>query len=489
MAFKRLLFFHQHRLKRLPPTDKPRSGSWSSNSEDADYLSPMTYKTCNAEDSCLKNHSGSPEQAIEVSRGGTGTSSGAGESHDGSDHGHGGHGHDPEKDPALRYGDLPGTEALTRPETNLEFPEGGLQAWLMIGWIFSLYLFVVFFVGIQVGPVFDKYGPRLVVAIGGVLMAGSLLILSVCEGYYQIMLSYSVMGGLGGALLNTPAYGAIAHFFNVKRGFATGIAATAGSIGGIVFPVLLQKLLPKLGFGWTARILGFILLGLAVPANLFIRSRLPPRDKLTSVWPDLSVFKDMKFTISAVGIFFMEWGLFVPLTYIVSYAARYSASGNATDSYTLLSIMNAGSALGRFIPGFVADKIGRFNVIIFTIAMCIVTTFGLWLPAGDSEPMLIAFAVLFGFASGSNLGLIPVCLGQLCDPRDYGRFLSTAMMVASFGTLSSLPIAGAILEAGGRADAGWRAVIAFGGLSYVIALGCYMAARVMAVGWSLKRVF
>ncbi|CRK36257.1 hypothetical protein BN1708_016512, partial [Verticillium longisporum] len=188
----------------------------------------------------------------------------------------------------------------------------------------------------------------------------------------------------------------------VIRGFATGIAATAGSIGGIVFPVLLQKLLPKLGFGWTARILGFILLGLAVPANLFIRSRLPPRDKLTSVWPDLSVFKDMKFTISAVGIFFMEWGLFVPLTYIVSYAARYSASGNATDSYTLLSIMNAGSALGRFIPGFVADKIGRFNVIIFTIAMCIVTTFGLWLPAGDSEPMLIAFAVLFGFASGSN---------------------------------------------------------------------------------------
>lgn len=230
MALKRLLFFHQHRLKRLPPTDKPRSGSWSSNSEDADYLSPMTYKTCNAEDSCLKNHSGSPEQAIEVSRGGIGTSSsGAGESHDGSDHGHGhghgGHGHDPEKDPALRYGDLPGMAALTRPETNLEFPEGGLQAWLVvfgsfcamlsvfglintaavfesyfsenqlsdytaseIGWIFSLYLFVVFFVGIQVGPVFDKYGPRLVVAIGGVLMAGSLLILSVCEGRKAHML-------------------------------------------------------------------------------------------------------------------------------------------------------------------------------------------------------------------------------------------------------------------------------------------------------------
>lgn len=305
--------------------------------------------------------------------------------------------------------------------------------------------------------------------------------------YYQIILAYSVVGGLGGALLNSPAYAAIAHFFNAKRGFATGIAATAGSIGGVVFPILLQKLLPTLGFGWTTRILGFILLGLAVPSNLFIRSRLPPQEKMTSVWPDLTMFKDLKFTFSAVGIFFMEWGLFVPLTYIVSYAARFSE--DPTDSYTLLSMLNAGSALGRFIPGLLADKIGRFNVILITISMCIVTVLGIWLPAGDSEPMLIAFAVLFGFASGSNLGLTPVCLGQLCDPRDYGRFLSTALMVASFGTLSSLPIAGAILEAGNHEDIAWKALIAFAGLSYALALACYVAARVMAVGWSPRKVF
>lgn len=305
--------------------------------------------------------------------------------------------------------------------------------------------------------------------------------------YYQIMLAYSVMGGLGGAMLNSPAYAAIAHFFDARRGFATGLAATAGSVGGVVFPILLQRLLPVLGFGWTTRILGFILLALAVPANLFIRSRLPPKDTIASVWPDLTMFRDLKFTFSAIGIFFMEWGLFVPLTFIVSYSARYRE--DPTESYTLLSMLNAGSALGRFLPGFFADKIGRFNVILLTISMCVASVFGLWLPAGDSEPMLIAFAVLFGFASGSNLGLTPVCLGQLCDPRDYGRFISTALMVASFGTLSSLPIAGAILEAGHHGDAGWNALIAFAGLSYVLALACYAAARVMAVGWSVKKVF
>lgn len=98
-----------------------------------------------------------------------------------------------------------------------EFPEGGLRAWLVvfgsfcamlsvyglinssavfesyfannqlagydssaIGWIFSVYLFVVFFAGIQVGPIFDRHGPRLLVATGSILVVASQMILGLC---------------------------------------------------------------------------------------------------------------------------------------------------------------------------------------------------------------------------------------------------------------------------------------------------------------------
>ncbi|GJC89600.1 putative transporter MCH4 [Colletotrichum liriopes] len=406
---------------------------------------------------------------------------------------------------------------------DLTFPEGGWQAWLVvfgsfcamlsvfglinsaavfesyfsenqladhspseIGWIFSLYLFIVFFVGIQVGPLFDQYGPRGLIAVGGLCMSASLLLLSLCKEYYQILLAYSILGGLAGALLNSPSYGAIAHFFDLRRGFATGVAATAGSIGGIVYPIILQSLFPTLGFGPTARILGFILLGLTVPATLFTRSRLPKKKGPASIWPDFTVFRDLKFTLSAIGIFFMEWGLFVPITYIISYAATLPDSN--VHSYTILSILNAGSAVGRFLPGLAADKYGRFNIILITIALCFISVFGLWLPSGNSESMLLAFVAIFGFASGSNLGLVPVCLGQLCDAREYGRFLSTAMMMASFGTLSSLPIAGAILEANNNGQ-NWEGLIIFSGTSYVLAFLCYAAVRVRAVGWTLSARF
>jgi MFS family permease len=309
--------------------------------------------------------------------------------------------------------------------------------------------------------------------------------------YYQIILAYSVLGGLGGALLNAPAYGAIAHFFNTRRGFATGLATTSGGIGGIVFPILLQYLLPKVGFAWSSRIVGFILLGLAVPTNLFIKSRLPPRRnadgtiKMGSVWPDLTLYLDPRFSLCAAGIFLMEIGLFVPLTFIVSYAADHGQ--NATDSYVILSLLNAGSVLGRFLPGLAADRMGRFNIIMVTILLCTATTIGLWLPAGNSRPILIAYAVLFGFASGSNLGLVPVCLGQLCDARDYARYYTAAMLVASFGSLLGSPLGGALLGLGG--ETGWLALILFSGLAYTGAFGCFSAARVLAVGWGFKRVF
>lgn len=416
----------------------------------------------------------------------------------------------------------PAPPAGTEQHDGDTFPEGGLQAWLVvfgsfcamlsvyglinsaavfesyfsehqlagqspstIGWIFSVYLFVVFFVGIQVGPVFDHQGPRALVAVGSVLTVASQMLLGLCTQYYQILLTYSILGGIGGALLNVPAYGAIAHYFQARRGFATGIATTAGSVGGIAFPLLLQALFPSVGFAWSTRIIGFILLALAVPANLCIRTRLPPSAHMATVWPDFAIFRDLKFSLSCAGIWFMEWGIFIPLTFIVSYAAECGFDPNS--AYTLLALLNVGSFFGRFLPGFLADRIGRFNVIVITIGLCVVTVLALWLPAGDSWGLLVAFVVCFGFASGSNLGLYPVCLGQLCDARDYGRFYSTALMIASFGTLSSLPIGGALRDVGDGHS--WKAVILFSALSYLIAMSCFLGARVLAVSWGVKKVF
>ena len=243
---------------------------------------------------------------------------------------------------------------------------------------------------------------------------------------------YSLLNGLRGSLLNTPAIASIGHFFLVKRGNVTGIAMTSGSLGGVIFPLMLQKLIPMVGFAWATRILGFILIALLVIANLLIRSRLPQKKyEAASVLPDVTLFKDPIFSLVTLGIFLLEWGIFVPITYITSYAVAQGAS--TAFGFQILALLNAGSFFSQALAGWLVDIFGRFNMLVMTVSLCVIANLALWLPAGDSKPLLIIFALFFGFASGSNLSLAPVCVGQLCKTENYGRYYSTCWMMGSFG--------------------------------------------------------
>lgn len=313
-----------------------------------------------------------------------------------------------------------------------------------------------------------------------------MFLLGLCTQYWHFIIVYSVLNGLGGCLINTPCVASVGHYFLAKRGNATGIAMTSGSVGGIIFPLMLQKLFPLVGFAWATRILGFILLILLIISNLLVQSRLPrkPMASFRRVAPDLTVFKNAPFALVSLGIFLMEWGLFVPLTYITAYSTFHGHS--SSFGFYIIAILNAGSFFGRFFAGLVADLIGRVNTLILSILFCVITCFGLWLPAGDSAPMIITFAILFGFVSGSNLSLSPVCVGQMCATENYGRYFATCWMFVAFGTLTALPIAGEILTLG---QGNYNGVIIFAGLSYVAAAISLTAARVLKVGWKINVVY
>ena len=361
---------------------------------------------------------------------------------------------------------------MSRVTTDAEgntYPEGGLESWLVVfgsfmglfgsiglvntigtfqayiqehqlkeygsgnvGWIFGVYAFLTFLCGVQIGPIFDARGPRLLVLAGSILTVVQMIALGFCTEYWHFMLVIGITGGLGASLMFTPAIAAISHWYLEKRGSATGIAATGGSVGGVVFPLVLQALFPKIGFAWATRVVALICLISVTVACILIRSRLPKKPfSKENVLPDFWIFREPKFALTTAGIFFIEWGVFIPISYISSYALDHGVSENF--SYQILAILNAGSFFGRWLPGFFADYLGRFNTLIATVAMCLLCVACLWLPAGDNLPLMIVFSVCFGFSSGSNISLTPVCVGQLCKTEHYGRYYATAYTVVSFG--------------------------------------------------------
>lgn len=414
------------------------------------------------------------------------------------------------------------------------YPEGGMRAWLVvfgsfcgmvaalgimntigiyesylaenqlsaysrssIGWIISVYVFLSFGAGLVIGPVFDYYGPRWLVLAGSILIMLSIMLLGVCTQYWHFMIVFGILGGTGTALIFTPGISAIGHFFYVRRGNATGLAATGGAIGGVIFPLMLQDLFPKIGWGWATRIQGFVFLALLAVCNLCVRSRLPPQPG-QSILPDFRILKHVDFALVTVGTYFMEWGLFAPISYVTAYSLS-SGAMSTTFAYQIVAILNAGSVFGRWLPGLVADKIGRYNAVLLALILCMLSSLGLWLPAtilsasAERESstnaifgLTVTFCVLFGFASGSNISLTPVCVGMLCRTQEYGKYYSTCYCIVACGTLTGIPIAGALIEA---CDGQYWGVAVFTGACYAISIVAFAIVRVRRAGWKLNAKF
>lgn len=92
------------------------------------------------------------------------------------------------------------------------------------------------------------------------------------------MLAQGVLMGSAVAFLQFPAFAIVAQYFDKKRAAAMGIVASGSSIGGVVFPIVLSKLLngTNIGFGWSMRIIGFIILPFMLFACAIVRPRVPP---------------------------------------------------------------------------------------------------------------------------------------------------------------------------------------------------------------------
>jgi MFS family permease len=261
------------------------------------------------------------------------------------------------------------------------------------------------------------------------------------------MLCAGLVGGLSGALMTTTSLSVVAHWFKARRGLAQGIAMTGSSFGGVTIPLILRSALPRYGYAWAVRIIGFIFLICFVAGNILIKARIPASaaTKKKAI-VSLHIFGDLRFSFLTVSVFGFELVLFGALGILPTYATL-STSYDPDTGFFLIAILNGVSCFGRIIPGYVADKIGRFNTLLFMIIFTLFFMLVLWLPLGDrSLSAMYCFAALFGFGTGSWMALTPACLGQLCRAEEFGRYYGTMYFVASLATLVCIPISGELIE-------------------------------------------
>ena len=83
-----------------------------------------------------------------------------------------------------------------------------------------------------------------------------------------------------------------------------GLVAAGSSLGGVILPIMIIHLLPQVGFGWTIRIVAFLILALLVWANISLRSRLTPSKRPFIFSQFLSPLKEPTFALLTAAVFF-----------------------------------------------------------------------------------------------------------------------------------------------------------------------------------------
>jgi MFS family permease len=170
-----------------------------------------------------------------------------------------------------------------------------------IGWITGLFVFMAFMLGVQVGPLFDRHGPRGIVLIGSACHVTSLFLFAECKIYWQFLLCFGLLTGGSAALLSTAALSVIPQYFQRRAGLAMGLAMTGSGIGGVIFPFILRAGWSQWGWKWGIRLFAFLILALSIPPMLFVKPRLPKGRARGTV--DLTCFKDSRFTFLTLGLF------------------------------------------------------------------------------------------------------------------------------------------------------------------------------------------
>ncbi|KAJ7026804.1 major facilitator superfamily domain-containing protein [Mycena alexandri] len=330
-----------------------------------------------------------------------------------------------------------------------------------ISWIGSFQLCMQYAPGILVGRAFDAGYFHYMIALGSLLQVASIFMISLAQRhqYYQVFLAQAVAAGIGQSLLFLPSLSIIPQHFKRNRAFATGIGVSGASLGGVVWPIVLNQLSKRTSFENAVRATGAIAGVLLIIANLAMKTKPHPTGT-TVLKPKLKVIlTDWAFMSSIAGSVLPS-----PCRYVRLLNCHVERSLWDLVFFSLLTIMNAGSVGGRILPNFVADRVGPYNMMIPCLAISsalIFSIFGLKTCAG-----VVIFAALYGFWSGSYVSLVPTLIVQSATHcGEHGTRMGVAFSLVSVSMLIGTPISGALLhsEAGNYV---WYKAIVFCGVSF-----------------------
>ncbi|KIL66135.1 hypothetical protein M378DRAFT_75791 [Amanita muscaria Koide BX008] len=401
---------------------------------------------------------------------------------------------------------------LVEPSDEIEYPEGGVTAWLallgsflaqftsfgylnsfgvyedyyvrtylpnytasQISWIGSTQLFIVLSMSMLSGRAFDAGYFYHVIIAGSLLFSFSLFMLSLTQPgqFAPIFLAHGIANSIAIGLIYTPSLAVVSQYFRRRRAWTMGISAAGSAVGGTLHPIMLNQLFHngENGFKIGTRASAGMNLCVLLIAVLLMKPRWPPKKQDNNLLTNVKVFlREPAYVFTGLGTAPALLGMYFPLTFLQLYAVKRGI--NPQLAFYSLAILNGSSAFGRIIPNLVVHKFGNLNVLIVCVMSSVIMIFSML--AVNSTAGIVIFCVIYGFLVGAYVGLLGPLFANLAkNQSEIGARIGICFAFTGIGGLVGNPIAGALLSS----SYDWWKAILFAGLAVSLAAASFTTAR------------
>jgi MFS family permease len=325
---------------------------------------------------------------------------------------------------------------------------------------FSIFTLVSGGAGPVLGALADRFGPRRLILIGGVLLAGSLWADSLVTRAWHLYLTFGLLTAVGVATAGwTPAVVMVQRQWRARLGLALGIAGSGVGLGIFLIVPLCQALIDGFGWRWAFRALAVLSALWILPATyLAIRDAPPPpREPAPRSGDGNPATGEHSLERALANPSFRLIGLAVFLGSICSQTLHVHQAAFLVDhglpamtAASVISVVGASSILGKTGGGWISDHLSR--ELVYALGM-IAMIFGvgiLWLVAlAPSAWLALGYAVLFGVGYSVTAFIVPAMMSDRFRGPHFGSIFGATQVASALGSALGAWLAGRIFDATG----------------------------------------
>lgn len=335
----------------------------------------------------------------------------------------------------------------------------------------SIYMIVHGIAAPFVGHITDKHGPKKVMTLLGLVTGAAFILISFTSSlwYFYLMYGLLALGSTGIGFI--PVSGVLSRWFIRRRGTAIGSAMVGIAVGGLIMAPLTGLINAYFGWRTSFVVLGLLVWLLALPITLFVIKGSPDEMGLMPDGDDAGEDQSEKgsaFPPTTIPEFGEGWPLkealqtraffWVAATYFLAPLAQMGMLQHQVPMVMERGISEASAALALGLTaglgGLGKLTFGRISEIIpfhYAASLCFglqaLAVFTLFSTRG--VPMTWVYVILFGFAMGGVIVLMPMAVSHFFGLAAFSVIMGAVSFLQALGTACGAFLSGLIYDTTG----------------------------------------